>query len=85
MQTHRTIQTRRFREATNMTDRINALACLAETPGAARDAALSEYYAANKDKPLNMLKWLAVQVSAAVHFVAVVLRGPWSAPSPCGS
>lgn len=44
-----------------MTDRISALACLAETPGAARDAALSEFYAANKDKPLNLLKWLAVQ------------------------
>ena len=47
-----------------MTDRINALACLAETPGPTRDAALEEYYAANKDKPLNMLKWLAVQVRA---------------------
>jgi hypothetical protein len=45
-----------------MTDRINALACLAETPGPSRDAALAEYYASNKDKPLNMLKWLAVQV-----------------------
>ncbi|KAI8468066.1 MAG: hypothetical protein J3K34DRAFT_523265 [Monoraphidium minutum] len=52
---------RRFRGATNMTDRINALACLADHPGAARDAALAEYYSANKDKPLNMLKWLAVQ------------------------
>jgi aminopeptidase N len=48
-----------------MTDRINALACLSEAPGPSRDAALAEYYAANKDKPLNMLKWLAVQVHTA--------------------
>jgi aminopeptidase N len=64
---------RRFRAATNMTDRISALACLAETPGAARDAALAEYYEANKAKPLNMLKWLAVQAGsgAAGNLTAV--------------
>ena len=57
----------RFRGATNMTDRISALACLAEIPGAeARDAALDEFWQANKDKPLNLLKWLAVQSGSAV-------------------
>ena len=66
----------RFREATNMTDRINALACLAEAPGPSRDAALEEYYAANRDKPLNMLKWLAVQVRGAAGAAAGVER-PW--------
>lgn len=54
----------RFRGATNMTDRISALACLAETPGAARDAAIAEFYEANKGKPLNLLKWLAVQAGS---------------------
>ncbi|GBF99642.1 peptidase M1 family [Raphidocelis subcapitata] len=54
----------RFRGATNMTDRINALACLAESPGPSRDAALAEYYAANRDRPLNMLKWIAVQAGS---------------------
>jgi len=62
----------RFRGATNMTDRISALACLAEaSPGdgsaaaAAREAALDEFWRANADKPLNLLKWLAVQAGSA--------------------
>jgi len=56
----------RFRGATNMTDRIGALACLADTPGAARDAALDEFWRANEGKPLNLLKWLAVQAGSGV-------------------
>jgi aminopeptidase N len=56
----------RFRGATNMTDRINALACLADCPGEARDQALDEFWQQNKDKPLNLLKWLAVQAGSAV-------------------
>jgi aminopeptidase N len=50
----------RFRGATNMTDRISTLSYLADIPGKDRDAALDEFYAQNKDKPLNLLKWLAV-------------------------
>jgi len=56
---------KRFRGATNMTDRITALSCLCDTTGPARDAALAEFYEANKDQPLNLLKWLRVQASSS--------------------
>jgi aminopeptidase N len=48
-----------------MTDRITALSCLCDTKGPARDAALAEFYEANKDQPLNLLKWLRVQASSS--------------------
>lgn len=56
----------RFRAATNMTDRITALTCLAESSSsAAKDAALQEFYESNKDQPLNLLKWLRVQAASS--------------------
>eukprot|EP00878_Enallax_costatus_P011824 GHUV01012345.1.p1 GENE.GHUV01012345.1~~GHUV01012345.1.p1 ORF type:complete len:544 (+),score=203.91 GHUV01012345.1:419-2050(+) len=56
----------KFRESTNMTDRMAALTVLCDhdTPG--RAAALQEFYEANKDKPLVLLKWLAVQAGSSL-------------------
>jgi aminopeptidase N len=56
----------RFREATNMTDRMAALQVICEhdTPG--RKQALQEFYEANKDKPLTLLKWLVTQASSCM-------------------
>ena len=57
---------RRARDATNMTDRVAALACLVDsrrgTPE--REAALAEFYEDNKDEPLVLLKWLALQAGS---------------------
>ena len=57
---------RRSRDATNMTDRVNALACLVDSPRGTteREAALSEFYEDNKDEPLVLLKWLALQAGS---------------------
>eukprot|EP00879_Flechtneria_rotunda_P017716 GHRR01018571.1.p1 GENE.GHRR01018571.1~~GHRR01018571.1.p1 ORF type:complete len:756 (+),score=282.34 GHRR01018571.1:954-3221(+) len=55
---------RRFREATNMTDRMAALTVLCDHDTPQREAALQEFYQANKDKPLILLKWLAVQAGS---------------------
>jgi len=54
---------KRARDATNMTDRVSALACLVDSPRGTveREAALSEFYQDNKDEPLVLLKWLALQ------------------------
>lgn len=57
---------RRFREATNMTDRMAALTVLCDTDTPGREQALQEFYEVNKDKPLVLLKWLAVQASCAL-------------------
>ena len=64
-----------------MTDRVAALSCLAESPGAARDAALSEFYAANSSKPLNLLKWLAVQSSSGAAGNVAAVRELLSHPA----
>ena len=54
---------RRSRDATNMTDRVAALACLVDSPRGTkeREEALSEFYNDNKEEPLVLLKWLALQ------------------------
>lgn len=57
----------RFRSATNMTDKMAALACLNDTPGAAREAAMAEFYTQYQDEPLVLLKWLALQTSSNVE------------------
>lgn len=56
----------RARAAGNMTDRIAAVAALADTPCPEREAALAEYAADYGDEPLAMLKWLAIQAGADV-------------------
>jgi aminopeptidase N len=57
---------RRFREATNMTDRMAALSVLCDHDTPQRAAALQEFYEANKAKPLTLLKWLATQAGSAM-------------------
>lgn len=57
---------KRARDATNMTDRVAALACLVDSPRGTpeREAALSEFLEDNKDEPLVLLKWLALQAGS---------------------
>ena len=54
----------RARAATNMTDRIAAVAALVDAACPEREAALAEYAADYGDEPLAMLKWLAIQAGA---------------------
>lgn len=56
----------RVRGATNMTDRMAALAALNDVPSEARDTALAEFYEQYKDEPLVVLKWLALVTSSNV-------------------
>ena len=51
----------RCRAATNMTDRVAALAALVDAPSPERDTALAEFHADYADEPLALLKWLALQ------------------------
>ena len=51
----------RLASATNMTDRLAALATLALIPGAAREAALADFAARYADEPLVLDKWFAIQ------------------------
>lgn len=51
----------RAARATNMTDRVAALAALVDAPSPERDAALASFYADYADEPLALLKWLALQ------------------------
>ncbi|BDA49167.1 Aminopeptidase N [Coccomyxa sp. Obi] len=54
----------RTRSATNMTDQISALACLADSEGPERETALAEFYEQWKDDALVMLKWIALQAGS---------------------
>lgn len=53
---------KRFREATNMTDSVSAVACLASNVCPEREIAIDEFGAKWKDDKLVMLKWLSIQV-----------------------
>ncbi len=53
-----------YRSADNMTDRMAALATLNQHDGAARTAALDDFYARHKDDPLIVDKWFALQAGA---------------------
>jgi aminopeptidase N len=53
-----------FAAADNMTDRMAALASLANSQAPARDPALERFYADWKHEPLVVDKWLAVQATA---------------------
>ena len=52
---------RHYREASNMTDAIGALATLSHLDAPARDAALEHFYTRWQDEPLVLDKWFAVQ------------------------
>jgi aminopeptidase N len=56
---------RHYRDATNMTDQISALAILSHLDTQARDEALAHFYARWQDEPLVLDKWFAVQARAA--------------------
>jgi aminopeptidase N len=53
-----------FDTADNMTDRMAALALLANNEGPEREEALAAFYARAKDDPLLTDKWLAVQATS---------------------
>ncbi|KXZ50521.1 hypothetical protein GPECTOR_16g696 [Gonium pectorale] len=55
---------RRFREASNMTDEISALAALVELAGPERDSALAAFYDKFRNEPLVLLKWLGLQATS---------------------
>jgi aminopeptidase N len=56
---------RHYREATNMTDQISALAILSYLESPARDEGLAHFYRRWQDEPLVLDKWFAVQARAA--------------------
>ena len=56
---------RHYREASNMTDAIGALATLSHLDAPARDAALEHFYTRWQDEPLVLDKWFAVQARAS--------------------
>ncbi len=51
----------RLDAATNMTDRLAALATIAQIPGEARERALTAFGARYADEPLVLDKWFAIQ------------------------
>lgn len=53
-----------YDNATNMTDRMIALACLADTHCAERTYALADFHATFKSYPLVIDKWFGVQAGA---------------------
>ncbi|KAL3133720.1 hypothetical protein ABBQ32_008210 [Trebouxia sp. C0010 RCD-2024] len=56
----------RFGAATNMTDKISALAALIDSEGKERQVALDEFYEEWKDDSLVILKWLGLQTSSNI-------------------
>ncbi len=71
---------RHYREATNMTDAIAALAILSHLDAPARDEVLAHFFARWQDEPLVLDKWFAVQARAArpdsVETVRALLSHP---------
>jgi aminopeptidase N len=57
---------KRFRGATNMTDKIAMLAALSDTASDERETALSEFYEEWKEEGLVTLKWLGLQAGSNV-------------------
>lgn len=55
---------RRFKEATNMTDEIAALAALDIVGGSARQQSLEGFYSKWQSEPLVLLKWLALSAGS---------------------
>ena len=57
------LATRRLDAATNMTDRLAALATIAQIPGEAREAALASFGERYAHEPLVLDKWFALQAT----------------------
>jgi len=70
-----------FDAADNMTDRMAALACLADLPGPERAEALEAFHARFKDDAVVLDKWLAVQAKSAVPGTLDTVRGLLAHPS----
>ncbi len=59
-----TLAAAQYKTASNMTDRVAALAILAETDGQARQEALDDFYARYQEHALVIDKWFSVQAAA---------------------
>jgi aminopeptidase N len=55
---------RQYAAATNMTDKVSALAVLTDTPSRERQAAFDDFYKAWKADPLVIDKWFSLQAAA---------------------
>jgi len=55
-----------FKNATNMTDQVSALAAICQSPGDARSRSLSDFYEQWKDDALVVNKWLGLQAMSDV-------------------
>lgn len=62
---------KRFREATNMTDGVSALACIVNNDCSEREIGLVEFAEKWKEDNLVMLKWMSLQVLVFWHVVFV--------------
>jgi aminopeptidase N len=69
-----------YREATNMTDSISALAILSYLDTPAREEALAHFYRRWQDEPLVLDKWFAVQARAARRDSVETVRNLLSHP-----
>jgi aminopeptidase N len=69
-----------YREATNMTDSISALAILSYLDTPAREEALAHFYRRWQDEPLVLDKWFAVQARAARRDSVETVRSLLSHP-----
>ncbi|MGC5781564.1 aminopeptidase N [Methylobacterium sp. NFXW15] len=65
LQAGATLATQRLDAATNMTDRLAALATIAQIPGEAREAALTAFGERYAQEPLVLDKWFAIQATIA--------------------
>jgi aminopeptidase N len=72
---------RHYREASNMTDAITALAILAQVDGIVCDEALAHFYTRWQEEPLVLDKWFAVQARAAGPHSVEAVRGLLTHPS----
>ncbi|TXM78063.1 aminopeptidase N [Methylobacterium sp. WL69] len=61
--------------ATTMTDRLAALAVLAQIPGSAREAALAAFAERYADEPLVLDKWFAIQATIPEEATLARVRG----------
>jgi aminopeptidase N len=70
-----------FEAADNMTDRLGALATLAQIPGPRREAALAAFATRYRDDPLVLDKWLALQAAIAEPGTLERIRGLMDHPA----
>ncbi|KAG0609811.1 hypothetical protein M758_7G015800 [Ceratodon purpureus] len=64
-----------FKNATNMTDQIAALAAICQNPGDARSKALADFYEQWKEETLVINKWLALQAMSDIPGNVENVRG----------